>query len=318
VDLGLVIVTQSNVTWSDWCVLADACEQYGIRTLFAADHYLSEHDELGEVSHDAWTVIAGLGARTSALRLGTLVTPVTFRPPAVLANAVATADHISGGRIELGLGAGWMEREHEAFGFPFPELRVRRRMLAEQLEILHRLWTEERVSFQGDHYRLESAPGRPRPAQSPHPPIIVGGSGTRGSAIPAARFADEYNAAWVSHPSEFPVIRERVLAACKEVGRDPATMRLSIPMYCVVGESRDEAMDRARAIYDLRPRDETFDDWFDDWAKNRVVGSVDEVETALRPYAEAGAERLMIMHVPHTDIDAVRLIGERLAPMLAG
>ncbi|HKD95714.1 MAG TPA: TIGR03560 family F420-dependent LLM class oxidoreductase [Gaiellaceae bacterium] len=316
-ELGLVIVTQSNVTWSDWCNVADACERSGIRTLYAADHYLSEHDELGDVSHDAWTVIAGLAVRTSSLRLGTLVTPVTFRPPAVLANVVATADHISGGRVELGLGAGWMEREHEAFGFPFPELRVRRQMLAEQLEIVHRLWTEERVTFRGDHYQLENAPGRPRPAQSPHPPIIVGGSGTRGSAIPAARFADEYNAAWVNHPYEFPVIRDRVLAACEEVGRDPATMRISVPLYCVVGQSRDEAMDRARAIYDLRPRDQTFDDWFGDYTKNRLVGSVDEIEAGLVPYAEAGADQAMIMHVPHTDIDAIQLIGERLAPLLA-
>ena len=166
-DLALVIITQGNVTWDDWCAVADTCERSGIPTLFAADHYISQVDELADVVHDAWTIIAGLAARTSTLRLGTLVTPVTFRHPAVLANAVATADHISGGRIELGLGAGWMEREHEAFGFPFPELKVRRQMLAEQLEIIDRLWTDDRVTFHGEHYQLENAPGRPRPLQSP-------------------------------------------------------------------------------------------------------------------------------------------------------
>src|SRR4030095_14468853 len=118
----------------------------------AADHYLSPPDELGSVSHDAWTVLAGLAARTTRLRLGTLATPVTSRHAAVLANAVATADHISGGRIELGLGSGWMEREHEAFGFPFPEPRIRRQMLAEQLEIVHRLWNQERVTLRRETY----------------------------------------------------------------------------------------------------------------------------------------------------------------------
>jgi len=146
-------------------------------------------------------------ARISTLRLGTLVTSVTFRHPAVLANAVATADHISGGRIELGLGSGWMDREHEAFGFPFPEPRIRRQMLAEQLEIVHRLWTEERVTFRDNHYTLENASGRPKPVQSRHPPIVIGAGATRGSAIPAARFADEYNAAWIAHPREFADMR---------------------------------------------------------------------------------------------------------------
>jgi F420-dependent oxidoreductase-like protein len=317
VELDLLIVTQEGVTWNDWCALADACERFGVPALFAGDHYLSTNDELGNVSHDAWTIIAGLAARSSTLRLGTMVTPVTFRPPAVLANAVATADHISGGRIELGLGSGWMEREHEAFGFPFPRPRLRQQMLGEQLEIVHRLWTDERVTFHGDHYRLENAPGRPRPVQSPHPPIIVGGSGTPGSAIPAARFADEYNTAWVNEPGEFPAIRRRVIAACQEVGRDPRTMRFSIAVHCIVGDSRDDAMDRAHVVYGLRPRDKSFDDWFAGHVERQFMGSIEDVATALRPYADAGVDRVMIMHSLHADINSVQLIGERLAPMLA-
>jgi F420-dependent oxidoreductase-like protein len=315
-EIALTIISQEGVTWKQWCAIADACERFGIRTLHSADHYLSLSDELGNVAHDAWTVLAGLAARTSTLRLGTLVTPVTFRLPAVLANAVATADHISQGRIELGLGAGWMDREHEAFGFPFPELRVRRQMLGEQLEIVHRLWTEERVSFQGNHYTLENAPGRPKPVQSPHPRIVVGGSGTRGTAIPAARFADEYNTAWIDHPREFADIRERVIRACDEVERDPATMRFSLAVHCVVGSTHDEAMDRARAIYELRARDESFDDWFTSFTEYRLVGAVDEVADALRPYAAAGADRVMIMHILHTDLESVRLLGEQLSPLL--
>lgn len=315
-ELALAILSQENVTWNDWCAIADACERARISTLFASDHYLSRSDELGNAAHDAWTVIAGLAARTSVLRLGTLVTPVTFRPPAVLARLVATADHISHGRTELGLGAGWMEREHEAFGFPFPEMRVRLQMFAEQLEIVHRLWTDERVTFRGDHYTLDNAPGRPKTVQSPHPPIIVGGSGTRGTALPAARFANEYNTAWIKQPTEFAAMRARVLAACDEVGRDPATMQFSLTIHCVVGETGDEAMDRARAIYALRPRDQNFDDWFTDFTEYRLVGSVDEVAASLRPYAQSGADRVMIMHILHTDLDSIQLIGERLAPEL--
>jgi F420-dependent oxidoreductase-like protein len=315
-NLGLLIVGQEGVTWDDWCALADACERFGIETLFSGDHYISRTDEAGNVAHDAWTTIAALAARTSSLRLGTLVTPVTFRPPALLANMVATVDHVSGGRVELGLGAGWMEREHEAFGFPFPDMRVRLTMFAEQLEIVHRLWTEERVSFAGEHYTLINAPGMPKPLQSPHPRIVIGGSGTRGTVVPAVRFADEYNTAWIAHPREFVAIRDRVIAACTEVGRDPATMRFSLAIHCVVATSRAEALEKTRAIYALRPREEGFDDWFASFTEYRLVGSVDETIEQLLPYAAHGADRVMIIPPLHRDLDSIQLIGERVAPVL--
>ncbi|HVH51662.1 MAG TPA: LLM class flavin-dependent oxidoreductase, partial [Gaiellaceae bacterium] len=148
-NVALMIEGQEGVTWEHWCALADACEEHGIGTLFRSDHYISQSNEDTNVAHDAWTIIAALAARTTKLRFGTLVTPATFRLPGLLANAVATADNVSGGRIELGLGAGWMEREHRAFGFPFPETHVRLEMFTEQLEIVHRLWTEPRVDFRG-------------------------------------------------------------------------------------------------------------------------------------------------------------------------
>ena len=187
-----MIEGQEGVTWQDWCALADACEQHGVETLFRSDHYISQGDESRNVAHDAWTTISALAARTSKLRFGTLVSPATFRAPGLLANAAATADHVSGGRIELGLGAGWNEREHRAYGFPFPEMRTRVEMLAEQVEIVHRLWTEERVDFHGRHYTLEDAPGQPRPIQQPRPPLLVGGGGARGTVEPALRFAEAF------------------------------------------------------------------------------------------------------------------------------
>jgi F420-dependent oxidoreductase-like protein len=277
--VALMIEGQEGVTWEQWCALADACEEHGIDTLFRSDHYISQSDEDGKVAHDAWTTVAALAARTSMLRFGTLVSPTTFRLPALLANAAATADHISGGRIELGLGAGWMEREHRAFGFPFPETPVRIAMFAEQLEIVHRLWTESHVDFRGEHYVLENAPGLPKPVQRPHPPIIVGGGGGRGTAEPAARFADEYNTPFKS-PEEFAKVRENVSAACERIGRDPATMRFSL-MTGLPG------------------------------------GTVDEIAARLREYEAVGCDRVMLQHLAHADLEPVRLIGRELAPAVA-
>jgi F420-dependent oxidoreductase-like protein len=316
VHVGLAIIGQEGVTWEQWCALADSCEVHGIETLFTSDHYISTVDETGRVAHDAWTTIAGLASRTSVLRFGSLVTPVTFRAPALLANIVATVDHISAGRVELGLGAGWMEREHRAFGFPFPGLSVRREMLAEQLEIVHRLWTQERVDFRGRDYTLENAPGQPNPVQQPRPDILVGGGGTRRTAEPAARFADEYNTAWAS-PQQAARIKQRVLRACKAVGRDPATMRFSIVIHCIVGRSRGEAVERANELYVSQPREESFGQWLATYTEHRIVDSVEQTAVRLREYAQAGCDRLMIIHPMPWDTEAVQLIGRQLIPRVS-
>jgi F420-dependent oxidoreductase-like protein len=295
--VALMIEGQEGVTWEHWCALADACEEHGVETLYRSDHYISQVDEDVNVAHDAWTTIAGLAARTTRLRFGTLVSPVTFRAPALLANAAATADQVSGGRIELGLGAGWMEREHRAFGFPFPETAMRMEMFAEQLEIVYRLWTEDRVDFQGRHYSLERAPGLPKPVQKPRPPLLVGGSGGRGTVEPALRFADEYNAPFVA-PDEAARIRAKV-----------PTLRFSVMTGCVVGPTRAEALERARELYGRRPREAGFDDWVAGYARTSIVGSVDEVAERLRDYERAGCDGMMLQHLLHTDLEPVRLIG---------
>ncbi len=311
-----MIEGQEGVTWPQWCALADACEEHGIETLFRSDHYISQADGDGNVAHDAWTTIAALAARTTTLRFGTLVSPATFRAPALLANAAATADHVSGGRIELGLGAGWMEREHRAFAFPFPETPVRMAMFAEQLEIVHRLWTEPRVDFRGTQYTLEDAPALPKPVQQPHPPILVGGSGTLGTAEPAARFADEYNTPFVS-PEDFAARRAKVEAACERAGRDPKTMRFSTMTGCLIGATRAEALERAQTLYGRMPRAADFDSWLEAYAQRALAGSVDEVAARLREYEQAGCERVMLQHLLHADLEPVRLIGRELAPAVA-
>jgi F420-dependent oxidoreductase-like protein len=304
-QLGLMIEGQEGVTWQDWCALADACEEHGVETLFRSDHYISQGDEAHNVAHDAWTTIAALAARTTTLRFGTLVSPATFRAPGLLANAAATADHVSGGRIELGLGAGWNEREHRAYGFPFPETKTRVEMLAEQVEIVHRLWTEERVDFQGRRYTLEDAPAQPKPVQQPRPPLLVGGSGGRGTVEPALRFADEYNTPFVS-PEDAATIREKT-----------RPLRFSVMTGFLVAETNEDLRERANELYGRRPREQSFDDWLGTYSERCVVGSLDEVVARLREYEGAGCDRVMLQHLLHTDLEPVRLLGRELAPALA-
>jgi F420-dependent oxidoreductase-like protein len=305
VRVALMIEGQEGVTWEQWCALADACEEHGVETLFRSDHYISQSNEDGNVAHDAWTTLAGLAARTTTLRLGTLVSPATFRRPALLANAAATVDHISGGRVELGLGGGWMEREHRAYGFPFPETSERLARFAEQLEIVHRLWSDERVDFHGTYYSLEDAPAQPKPVQLPHPPILVGGSGTRGTAEPAARFADEYNTPFVS-PGEFAAIRAKVARAAEREGR---TLRYSTMTGLLVGETRDDALERARRLYGRVQRKDDFDTWLAGYAQRSLVGSLGEVAEQLRAYEAAGCDRVMLQHLLHDDLEPVALAG---------
>ena len=303
--LALMIEGQEGVTWEDWCALADACEEHGVETLFRSDHYISQGDEARNVAHDAWTTIAALAARTTTLRFGTLVSPVTFRAPGLLANAAATADHVSGGRIELGMGAGWMEREHRAYGFPFPETRVRVEMLAEQVEIVHRLWTEERVDFRGRHYTLEDAPAQPRPVQRPRPPLLVGGGGRRGTVEPALRFADEYNTPFVS-PEDAAAIREKT-RPLRFSRHDRLRDRRDARRRARAGRARSTAGGHAT------PRSTNGSREVSAFA---VVGSVEEAAERLRAYERAGCDRVMLQHLLHTDLEPVRLIGRELAPAL--
>jgi F420-dependent oxidoreductase-like protein len=239
VRLCLMIEGQEDVTWDQWVALARACEEHGLEGLFRSDHYLSVFDRSGRGSLDAWTSLAGLAAITSRIRLGTLVSPATFRHPSVLAKSVTTVDHISGGRVELGLGAGWHEREHRAYGFPFPDQGTRLDLLEEQIEVIHRLWSDDRVKFEDHHYRLDDVRPLPMPVQQPHPPLIVGGHAGPRSVALAARWADEYNVNDRT-PEECRDLRARVATAWEREGRDRDTLVFSVMTGVVVGRDRDE------------------------------------------------------------------------------
>lgn len=302
VRVALMIEGQEDVTWEDWVALAAACERHGVEALFRSDHYLSVDGRRDRGSLDAWVTLGGLAAVTSSLRLGTLVSPATFRHPSVLAKAAVTVDHISGGRVEVGLGTGWWEAEHATYGFTFPPLRERVDALAEQLEIVHGHWADGPFDFAGDHYRLEGLEARPKPVQQPHPPLIMGGGAGPRSARLAARFADEYNTIFAT-PEEVRERRERILAACEAAGREP--LPFSLMTGCLIGADEGELRDRARALGEWSGEETDLDALRDSW----IVGTVEQAAERLDAYADAGVERVMLQHPLHRDLDAIELMG---------
>lgn len=308
--LCLMIEGQEGVSWPQWVALARACEQAGLEGLFRSDHYLSVAGDRARESHDALATLAALAALTERIRLGTLVSPATFRHPSVTAKSVATLDHVSNGRVELGLGAGWNEPEHAAYGFPFPPLGVRMEMLAEQLEIVRRLWTEEEVSFAGRHYRLDACPGLPKPVQVPHPPIIVGGSAGPRSLRLAVSFADEYNTLLAS-VDDCRERKQRLVDACSAEGRAPETLPLSLMATCVVGRDRAEVVGRGHAVLSAwGVGDQDLDAALAERAHRWIAGTPDEVIERLEALADAGVERVYLQQLLPDDLDMVGLLGD--------
>ena len=310
-----MIEGQEGVSWEDWLALARACEAHGIPGLFRSDHYLNLDGRLERGSLDAWATISALAGVTSSLRLGTLVSPATFRHPSELAKVVATADWASGGRVELGLGAGWHEPEHRAFGFEFPDVRSRMDRLEEQLEIVHRSWTEGPFSFSGTYYTLEGLDAQPKPVQTPHPPLLAGGSGRARSVALAARWADEYNTPFAT-VDELRSLMSRMASACAAAGRDPIPVSLMTGFLC--GLDRDELREKAAALaFAQGDASREVDAWLDDPPSGWIVGTVDEVVTQLASLRDAGLSRVMLQHLLHTDLETVELIGRKLAPAVA-
>ena len=309
-----MIEGQEGVSWEDWLALAGACEAHGVPALFRSDHYMGLSEGRAHGSLDAWATIAALAASTSKLRLGTLVSPATFRHPSELAKVVATTDHVSGGRVELGLGAGWHEREHRAFGFAFPPVRERMDRLAEQLEIIHGTWTEAPFSFAGEHYALEALDAQPRPLQRPHPPLIMGGSAGPRSAELAARWADEYNTPLVA-VDEVRERRARIVEACARAGREP--IPFSLMTGVLVGRDRGELRERAAALAAVRGGSaQDPDAWLAAPPEAWIVGTLDEAAEQLGALRDAGVHRVMLQHLLHTDLDTVAIVGRELPAAL--
>jgi F420-dependent oxidoreductase-like protein len=312
-QLCLMIEGQEDVTWPQWVDLARACETHGIPALFRSDHYMNlDGLDAHRAALDAWGTICGLAAITSTVRLGTMVSPATFRHPSNLAKLVATADHISQGRIELGLGAGWHEREHAAYGFPFTDPRTRMDVLEEQLAIVLGHWGSEPFSHRGRHYELTELEAYPKPVQRPHPPLIIGGAGGPRSASLAAAYADEYNTPF-STVEEARERKGRIDEACRRVGRDP--IPFSIMTGVLAGGDEDELRRRvgqraAKMGTDARAL-------LDDPPPGWIVGTLDQAAAQLNALRDAGVSRVLCQHYVHEDLDAVALLGQQLAPRVA-
>jgi F420-dependent oxidoreductase-like protein len=314
--LCLMIEGQEDVTWEQWLALAEACERHGLEALFRSDHYLSVMGRRERGSLDAWATLAGLAARTSRIHLGTLVSPVTFRSPSVLAKMVATVDHISGGRVELGMGAGWHQDEHTAYGFDLPVGAERMDRLAEQLEIVNREWSDETFDFDGSYFQLRGLDALPKPVQRPRPNLILGGGAGPRAARLAARWVDEYNTTFASL-EDVRARRQRLSAACEAVGRDPASMTLSMMTTCIVGRDRAEVLERVGRVLDRTGQGGSAEETLANPPARWIVGTVDQVVERLEAYQEAGLDRIMLQHLVHDDLDMVALIGDELVARVA-
>jgi alkanesulfonate monooxygenase SsuD/methylene tetrahydromethanopterin reductase-like flavin-dependent oxidoreductase (luciferase family) len=296
----LMIEGQESVTWEDWLGLARACEESPLDALFRSDHYLSVMGRTDRGSLDAWATIAGLAAVTTDLRLGTLVSPATFRHPSVLAKNVVTADHIAGGgRIELGMGTGWLEDEHVAYGFPFPPLRERFELLEEQIEIVRRQWEEGALDFRGKHYTVRG---------NALPKLIVGGRARPRSLRLAALWADEYNLVMMTAEEcaeAVPLVREAWRAAG---GPDPV---ISLMTSCIIGSDEVDLLERAHATAEVRGDDATDPEaYLQAERPNTLVGTVAQVRERLDELEAIGVERVMLQYLTHRDLDGVGYIAE--------
>jgi F420-dependent oxidoreductase-like protein len=306
VDLRIFTEPQQGASYDQLLAVAKATEDGGFDAFFRSDHYLAMGGGAGLPGPtDAWISLAGLARDTSRIRLGTLVSPVTFRLPGVLAISVAQVDVMSGGRAELGLGAGWFEAEHKAYGIPFPPRRFD--LLEEQLSIVTGLWSTpagSTFSYTGEHYRLADSPALPKPVQSPVP-LIVGGGGKQRTPALAARFATEFNIGFVA-VEDVAAAFERVRGACRDACRDPASLTYSVALTVYCG--RDDA--------DVRRRAESTGADLDKLRTTGLVGTPDEVVDRIGQYAQVGASRVYLQVLDLTDVGMVQLMAERVLPQL--
>lgn len=309
---ALMIEAQQGLSYAELLAIAQRAEAAGFEAMFRSDHYESFPGPPGRPTTDAWTVLAGLARETTRIRLGVLVSPVTFRHPGALAKIVATVDEMSGGRVELGIGAGWNEDEHRRHGFAFPPIEERADMLEEQLAIVHGLWEEpDGWSFTGRHYRVEDAIFHPKPVQRPRVPILVGGSGTPRSLRLAARYADEFNVT-SADPARVADKLGQLDTACRAIGRDPSTIRRSAMVGTMIAADPDQLAARKQALVAELTPDETAEDWFATREQRWIFGTPDEARAKIAEFAAVGVERLMLQDFLPRDLAMIDELGAEL------
>jgi F420-dependent oxidoreductase-like protein len=309
-DLRIFTEPQQGATYDDLLRVARATEDLGFDAFFRSDHYqrIGPGDP-GPGSTDAWVTLGALARETSRVRLGTLLTPATFRLPGPLAIQVAQVDEMSGGRVELGLGAGWYDDEHRSYGIPFPAVAERFDRLEEQLQVVTGLWSAapgDRFTFTGRHYTLTDSPALPRPVQRPRPPLILGGHGPKRTPRLAATFADEFNIAFPADVDAAAQQFDRVRAACTDAGRDPASIVLSAALVLCCGRDDSEVSRRADAIGQDAGQ----------LRRGQAAGTAAEVVQRIGEYAAIGATRVYLQTLDLGDLDHLDVVAAAVLPQV--
>jgi F420-dependent oxidoreductase-like protein len=309
VDFRAFVEPQQGATYADQLAVARAAESLGYSAFFRSDHYVAMSGDGLPGPTDSWVTLAGIARETTSIRLGTMVTSATFRYPGPLAISVAQVDEMSGGRVELGLGAGWFEAEHKAYAIPFPPLGERFERLREQLDILTGLWTTpvgETFDYAGKHQSIVDSPALPKPAQRPHPPIIIGGGGPKRTPALAAKFAAEFNAPFMPVDT-LAATYDRVRAAVADAGRPADSLTYSAAFVVCAG--RDDAQIATRAAAIGREVDELREN-------SPLVGTPSEIVDKLGPFAEIGMQRVYLQLLDTADLDHLDLFAAEVIPQL--
>jgi F420-dependent oxidoreductase-like protein len=311
--LALMTEPQQGLTYDEILAAARAAEDAGLEAFFRSDHYASFPGPDDQPTTDAWATLAGLARDTRQIGLGSLVSPVTFRLPGPFAKLVATVDEMSGGRIEVGMGAGWNDTEHAQLGIPFPSLDQRFGMLEEAVAIVHGLWNEpDGWRFNGDHWQVAGSLFRARPERNGrrHPPLILGGRGGPRLARLAARFGNEFNLTSAS-PDGAREAYARIDAACQAIGRDPSEVTRSAMTGVLIAETRRELDDRIRQQLEITGADGATDAtaWLAERQERWIIGTLDEAGERLDAFARAGAERVMLQDFSPRDLGMIPLMG---------
>ncbi len=304
-ELRIFTEPQQGATYDDLLAVALRAEELGFGAFFRSDHYLAMGTDGLPGPSDAWITLAGLARDTSTIRLGTMMTSATFRHPGPLAISVANVDAMSGGRVELGIGAGWYEAEHTKYGIPFPGVGERFDRFEDNLAIITGLWAADGpFTYEGAHYSVRDSPALPKPTQT-RPPVLIGGLGKKRTPALTARYADEFNLPFVDEATTTQQFA-RVRAACEAIGRDPDDLVLSNALVVCVGRDEAELERRAGAI----GRDKA------DLRENGLAGTPDEVVAKARRYVDLGSERLYLQVLDLADLDHLDLVAAEVMPHL--
>lgn len=319
IPVGVMIEGQEGLTWDRWRKIAETVEAVGFESLWRSDHLFSLFNVPTRPGLDTWASLTALATATRRIRFGPLVCPITFYHPSLLARQAAAVDVLSGGRLELGVGAGWNDREHQAFGIPYPRVGERIRRLDEAVRVICALWEDGPVQFAGRYYRLDGAVGWPKPHQRPRIPMVIGGKGPRVLEL-VARHADEWNCGGSKLPADVRALTEVLVAACERIGRDPRTIRHSWMGAFLIGENGAALERRAKKIQEYLPPRASMpaaalpgvlrkEGW--------LVGSPEEIAAQMQDLAAEGIERFNLQFLDQEDLDALHLVAREVLPRLA-